>query len=79
MWSVTGSFVDRFRLLGWYWLSTPPEALFSADGRADGDNRGWVVTGRVLLEALVRAVGTEVAFVLGERGAGVSFVVGQPR
>jgi hypothetical protein len=54
------------------------EELSSADPCVDGDDRSWVEVRRVLVEALVWVVGVEVAFVPGEHGRGVSFVVARP-
>jgi hypothetical protein len=53
------------------------EDLSSPYRRVDGDDRGWVVVGWVLVEALVRPVVVEMALVFAEHGTGVSFVVDQ--
>jgi hypothetical protein len=53
------------------------EELSSLHRGFDVDDRGGVVVGSVLVEALVRPVVVEVALVFGEYGAGVSLVVDQ--
>jgi hypothetical protein len=53
------------------------EDLSSPYRRVDGDERGWVVVGWVLVEALVRAMVIEMALVFGEHRRGVPFVVDQ--
>jgi len=53
------------------------EDLSSSYRCVDGDDRGWVVVGWVLVEALVRPVVIEMALVFAEYGTGVSFVVDQ--
>ena len=50
------------------------EDLSSPRRGGERDERGRVMGGRVLVEALVRAVRVEMVLVFGEDGPGVSFV-----
>ena len=54
-----------------------PEDAPSPDGCVDRDDDAWVVVGRVLIQALMWTVPTEVALVLTEHGVGVFLVVDQ--
>ena len=55
------------------------EDLSSPYCGVDGNDRGRVVVGWVLVEALVWSVSVEMVFVFAEYGAGVSFVVDHQR
>jgi hypothetical protein len=63
---------------GWsVFVDQSAEDLVASDRGAERDHGGGVVGWWVLVQALVRAVVIEMAHVLVENGAGVSFVVDQ--